>query len=160
MQATTDIPMVHDLESPRYAGSKGDDIQRLQNISLILKHGLGCEIRRVMQAGTPHENRINLLRREDAIEPPLDTVENSRLRKAVECNAQSIRIVDLQEKRKIIGMEELLLRGGEQRNPFSRYVLGRCTNMYIIAELNWGIKRNRHRPEIASLQAQIWQHDS
>ena len=85
-----------------------------------------------MQTCAAKEYRINLLRRQDAVETPLDAVENPRPREAVERNAQPVCAFNMEQKREIIGMEKRLLRRGKQRNALRRYVLRRCTNVYII----------------------------
>ncbi len=96
-----------------------------------------------MQARAPDDRGVNLLRRKDAVEPTLDPVENARAHEPAHGHTQRIRIPDLEEYGKIRRMEEGLLGPRKQRDAFARYVMRRCTNMYIIIELNGGIKRIR-----------------
>lgn len=56
----------------------------------------------------------------------------------MERNAQCVGIVNIQELRQIVAMEEGLPARCEHGDPLCRYVLIRCTNMYIICELKGG----------------------
>lgn len=132
MQPATDHTMSVDRKLPRYAGGERDGSDGLENVSLVPQYGLGREIGEAMEDRTPDEDRINLLRRQDTVETPLNAVKDSCPREAMERDAQRVRAFDMEQECKIVGMEEELLRHCEECNAFRRYVLGRCTYVYIL----------------------------
>src|SRR3989344_522831 len=83
VQAATDNAMSQNLKSPGDTGNEREGIQRLQNVSLVPQHGLGCEVGELMQTRAPEEHRIDILRRDEAIETTLDAMEHACLCQAV-----------------------------------------------------------------------------
>ncbi len=120
VQSPTDEVVSANLEHTRRAGDECDGIERLQNVSLVAKNGLGAHVTELMETCAPQQLRIDRVYRPDAIETPPYPMENFRLRQTMQRYAQSVLIRNPQEQCEIIGMEELPLGGGKLRKTLCR----------------------------------------